>query len=208
MGSGDQLTNAAIPLIVVVSGPSGVGKDTLLERMEELHSSLNFHFVVTATTRDPRSGERDGVNHHFLDREQFQDLIREDALLEWAEVYDNYYGVPKAQVEDALAVGKHVFVRVDIQGAARIRTLVPEALFVMVLPPDLETLRRRLVARGENTLESIERRLSAAESEMAQASQFDVQLVNHDGRLDEIVDELVEIIERESRRVPARRMDI
>ena len=131
-----QQSNAAIPLIVVVSGPSGVGKDTLLERMEELHSSLNFHFVVTATTRDPRSGERDGVNHHFLDREQFQDLIRDDALLEWAEVYDNYYGVPKAQVADALAAGKHVFVRVDVQGAARIRTLVPEALFVMVLPPD------------------------------------------------------------------------
>ena len=135
-------------------------------------------------------------------------MIRNDELLEWAEVYENYYGVPKAQVSDALAEGKHVLVRVDVQGAARIRTLVPEALFIFVLPPDKDTLRRRLIDRGENSAESIERRLEAADGEIDQAPQFDEQLVNHDGRLDEIVEELVEIIERESRRGPPRKMDL
>ncbi len=208
MSGGDQKNDAVNPLIIVVSGPSGVGKDMLLERMEELHSGLNFHFVVTATTREPRSGEADGVNHHFLSRDQFQNMIRNDELLEWAEVYENYYGVPKAQVSDALAEGKHVLVRVDVQGAARIRTLVPEALFIFVLPPDKDTLRRRLIDRGENSAESIERRLEAADGDIDQAAQFDEQLVNHDGRLDEIVVELVEIIERESRRDVPRRMDL
>ncbi len=208
MSGGDRQMDAASPLIVVVSGPSGVGKDTLLERMEELHSGLNFHFVVTATTRAPRAGEADGVNHYFLSRDQFQDMIRNDELLEWAEVYGNSYGVPKAQASDALAAGKHVLCRVDVQGAARIRTLVPEALFVFVLPPDKDALRRRLIERGPNPEDSIEQRLKAADGEIAQASQFDEQLINHDDRLDEIVEELVGIIERESRRDPPRRMEL
>ena len=208
MSGDDQQNDAANPLMVVVSGPSGVGKDTLLERMEELHSGLNFHFVVTATTREPRADEADGVNHHFLNRDQFQDMIRNDELLEWAEVYGNYYGVPKAQVTDALAAGKHVLCRVDVQGAARIRTLEPEALFVFVLPPDKDALRRRLMERGQDSEESIERRLKAAQGEIEQASRFDEQLINHDGRLDDIVEELVEIIETESRRDPPRKMDL
>lgn len=208
MSSGDRQPGAATPLIVVVSGPSGVGKDTLLERMEELHSGLNFHFVVTATTREPRSGETDGVNHHFLNRDQFHNMIVNDELLEWAEVYDNYYGVPRTQVAEALAAGRHVLLRVDVQGAARIRTLVPEALFIFIMPPDKDALRRRLIARGQNTDESIEQRLKSAKGEIEQAQQFDKQLVNHDDRLDEIVEELVEIIESESRRDPPRRMDI
>lgn len=208
MSGVNRKTDAANPLIVVVSGPSGVGKDTLLERMEELHSGLDFHFVVTATTRAPRAGEADGVNHHFLNRDQFQDMIRNDQLLEWAEVYDNYYGVPKAQVTGALGQGKHVLLRVDVQGAARIRTLVPEALFVFVLPPDKDALRRRLIARGQNSEESIEQRLKAAKGEIEQAPLFDEQLVNHDDRLDEIVEELVEIIETESRREPPRKMEL
>lgn len=208
MSSGDRQPSAATPLIVVVSGPSGVGKDTLLERMEELHSGLNFHFVVTATTREPRSGEADGVNHHFLNRDQFHNMIVNDELLEWAEVYDNYYGVPRTQVAEALAAGRHVLLRVDVQGAARIRTLVPEALFIFIMPPDKDALRRRLIARGQNTDESIEQRLKSAKGEIDQAQQFDKQLVNHDDRLDEIVEELVEIIESESRRDPPRRMDI
>ncbi len=207
MSGGDRQIDAANPLIVVVSGPSGVGKDTLLERMEELHSGLNFHFVVTATTRDPRPGEADGVNHHFLSRDQFQDMIRNDELLEWAEVYGNYYGVPVAQVTDALSAGKHVLCRVDVQGAARIRTLVPEALFVFVLPPDKDALRRRLIERGQDSEESIDRRLKSAKGEIEQASQFDEQLINYDDRLDEIVEELVVIIERESRREPPRKME-
>ncbi len=197
-----------IPLIVVVSGPSGVGKDTLLERMEETHSDLNFYFVVTATTRLPREGEQDGINHLFLSRTQFEILLEDNQLLEHAEVYGNYYGVPKRQVARSLNEGKHVILRVDYQGAERIRTMVPEALFVFVMPPDKETLRTRLVARGQDTLESIEQRMASADHEMEVGMTFNYQIVNHDGKLDELVEELVQIIESESRRDPPRRMNL
>jgi guanylate kinase len=196
------------PLIVVVSGPSGVGKDTLLERLEALRPDLNLHFVVTATTRDPREGERDGINHLFLSRDQFRMLIEDGQLLEWAEVYGNYYGVPKMQVARSLREGKHVLCRVDVQGAERIRSIVPEALFLFVLPPDKDTLRQRLIQRGQDSPESIARRLEAADREMEIGKSFDYQIVNYDDRLDDLVEQVVGIIESESRRVPPRRMTL
>ncbi len=196
------------PLIVVVSGPSGVGKDTLLERMEETHSDLNFHFVVTATTRLPREGERDGINHLFLSRTQFEMLLEDNQLLEHAEIYGNYYGVPRRQVARSLEEGKHVILRVDYQGAERIRAIVPEALFVFVMPPDKETLRTRLIARGQDTPKSIERRMASADHEMEVGMTFDYQITNRDGQLDELVEELVQIIETESRRDPPRQMGL
>jgi guanylate kinase len=201
-------TSGPIPLIVVVSGPSGVGKDTLLERMEETHSDLNFHFVVTATTRLPREGERDGINHLFLSRIQFEMLLEDGQLLEHAEVYGNYYGVPRRQVVRSLEEGKHVILRVDYQGAERIRLMVPEALFVFVMPPDKETLQTRLIARGQDTPESIGRRMASADHEMEVGMTFDYQITNHDGQLDELVEELVGIIETESRRDPPRQLGL
>ena len=194
------------PLVVVVSGPSGVGKDTLIERMGEL--GHDHHFTVTATTRTPRPGEREGVHHHFVGEEEFKSMIGRGELLEWARVYGNYYGVPRQQVRDALARGWHVIVRVDVQGAARLRSLIPEALFLFVLPPSMEALRGHLITRGVNSNEDMENRLAAAVEEMKQAELFDYQLVNEEGKLNATAARVKAIIERESRRDPPRRVTI
>jgi guanylate kinase len=197
-----------VPLLVVVSGPSGVGKDTMLDRLAQLDHDLPVHFVVTATTRPPRPGERNGVNHHFLDRASFERMIERGDLLEYANVYGNYYGVPKSQVREALAKGRHVLLRVDVQGAERLRNVTPGAVFVFVLPPSIETLEARLRARGKDTPESIRTRLAAARAEMGQSDRFDYRIVNGDGSLDEAVRQLIEIIRRESSRVPPRRVSV
>ncbi|MBI4306556.1 MAG: guanylate kinase [Chloroflexi bacterium] len=192
------------PLLVVVSGPSGVGKDTLLERLAARNHGMQFHFVVTATTRTPRPGELWGVNHHFVDRRGFERMIAAGELLEWAEVYGNYYGVPKGQVRQALNARKHVLCRVDVQGARRLRAVTPDAVFVFVLPPTLKALEMRLRARGKDSQESIQTRLAAAASEIEEARLFDYRIVNREGALDGAVLELIDIIHRESTRTPPR----
>lgn len=194
------------PLIVVISGPSGVGKDTIIERMAELGHT--FHFTITATTRKPRPNEVDGVNHHFLTQERFITLIDSDELLEWAIVYGNYYGVPKQQVRDALDAGSHVIVRVDVQGALRIKEIVPDALLLFVNAPNNKVLRDRLVRRGVNTEEDMRLRLAAAESESEKAFIFDFQIVNHENQLDDAVAEITAIVKSEARRYPPRVMNI
>ncbi|MCY4475554.1 MAG: guanylate kinase [Chloroflexi bacterium] len=194
------------PLVVVISGPSGVGKDVIIEGMAG--RGLNYHFTVTATTRDPRPGEREGINHHFLDIEEFQRRIETDELLEWARVFGNYYGVPKQQVRDAIAAGDHVIIRVDVQGALRIKEIAPEALMIFVHPPDMAVLQRRIERRGLNSQSEIETRLAAAEDEIATSPIFDYQVVNHEGQLEAAVNEVTDIVHRESRRVPPRKVKI
>ena len=193
-------------MIVVLSGPSGVGKDAMLERMAELN--YPYHFVITATTRKPRPGEVDGVNHYFVDRARFQELIDADELLEHAEVYGNMYGVPKQQVRDALTAGRHVMIRVDVQGASRIRQLVSDALLIFVMPPTLESLQARLEARGVDALDAITVRRSKAMDEMKDASWFDFTVVNHDDKLDKAVQEVIGVIDSESERDPPRVFDL
>ncbi|MDG0865875.1 guanylate kinase [Candidatus Lucifugimonas marina] len=195
------------PLVVVISGPSGVGKDVMIDRMIE-SGQLGFHFTVTATTRDPRPGEKNGINHHFVSVDDFVNLIAADELLEWAQVYDNYYGVPKKQVRDALASGKHVIMRVDVQGAKRLSEIIPEALLIFIIPPSLEVLRKHLEGRGVNTEEEMTKRLAAATEEISQASLFDFTVTNEEDQLDETVKNVVEIIESESMRIPPRRVSI
>lgn len=197
-----------VPVLVVVSGPSGVGKDTLIDRLRDLDHALDCHFVVTATTRPPRSGEREGINHHFVDRREFERMIQNDELLEWASVYGNYYGVPRSQVRGALEAGKHVLLRVDVQGAARLRLVAPDAIFVFVMPPSIDSLRSRLQIRGKDSSESIATRLAAAEQEIARAESFDYRIVNRDGSLDEAARELVDLIHRESARTPPRTVNV
>ena len=204
MTDGDALpeSDEFNPLVVVISGPSGVGKDVLIEGMA--NRGLNCHFTVTATTRDPRPNEQEGVNHHFLSVAEFQRTIEEDELLEWARVYGNYYGVPKQQVRDALSHRKHVIIRVDVQGALRIKELAPEALMIFVHPPDMDVLRRRLERRGVNSDTDIDARLTSAANEIDQSTAFDYQVVNHEGKLEAAVDEVIETIHKEARRTPPR----
>ena len=194
------------PLVVVISGPSGVGKDVLIEGMSG--RGLNYHFTVTATTRSARPGEREGINHHFLSVDEFRHAIADEELLEWALVYGNYYGVPKQQVRDALAQGEHVIIRVDLQGAFRIKELAPEALMIFIHPPNMRVLQERIERRGVNSAADIATRLESAEEEIRQSKSFDRQVVNHEGMLDAAVDEVIDIIHEESHRVPPRIVNI
>ena len=196
------------PLLVVISGPSGAGKDSLLSRLAAAAQPDKYHFLVTATTRPARIGEIDGINHHFVSRKRFQQMINRDELIEWATIYGNLYGTPKQQVHDALSKRMHVLARVDVQGAARLRSLVPEAIFVFVMPPSKQVLRERLISRGLDSRESIERRLAAAEKEIDEARKFDFQLINRTDELDETVAKLIQIIERESKRYPSRKIHL
>ena len=173
------------PLLVVLSGPSGVGKDAVLERMRRLGSP--YHFAVTATTRPMREGEREGEPYHFVPRPEFERMIAHGELLEWAEVYGNLYGVPRAQVERALSEGRDVLVKVDVQGAMTIRGLVPDALLVFLAPPSMDELTRRLTSRGTEAEEAMKRRLREAEAEMEAAELFDHVVVNRRGRLNDAV---------------------
>lgn len=195
------------PIVVVISGPSGVGKDVMIDRMIE-SDRIGFHFTVTATTRDPRPGEKDGINHHFVTVDDFVNLIANDDLLEWAQVYGNYYGVPKKQVRDALTAGNHVILRVDVQGAKRLSEIIPEALLIFIIPPSLDVLKSHLEERGVDLEVDMTKRLVAANEEISQARLFDFTVTNVEGRLDDTVNQVVEIIESESQRIPPRRVSI
>ena len=195
------------PIVVVISGPSGVGKDVMIDRMIE-SDRIGFHFTVTATTRDPRPGEKDGINHHFVTVDDFVNLIANDDLLEWAQVYGNYYGVPKKQVRDALSSGNHVILRVDVQGAKRLSEIIPEALLIFIIPPSLDVLKSHLEKRGVDLEVDMTKRLVAANEEISQARLFDFTVTNVEGRLDDTVNQVVEIIESESQRIPPRRVSI
>lgn len=193
------------PLVVVISGPSGAGKDSLIRRMKEL--KVPFHFVVTATSRPPRPDEVDGVDYHFLSREQFEAGIRAGEFLEYAIVYGDYKGIPRWEIENALASGKDVILRVDVQGAATLRRLIPNAIFIFVIPASREELIGRLRARGTETTESIARRLQAVEEELKHWAEFDYVVVNRDQRLDEAVNDILAIIRAEHCRVHPRQAD-
>jgi guanylate kinase len=184
-----------VPLLVVISGPSGVGKDAVLERMKA--SNVPYHFAVTATARPKRENEVDGVDYIFVEGDEFQSMIRNDELLEWAEVYGNPYGVPKSPVRDALARGQDVILKIDVQGADNIRRLVPGAVYVFLAPPDMSELEHRLTRRRTESTETLKVRLATAAKELEEAAKFDYVVVNRTGRLDKAVEEINTIIRRE-----------
>ena len=190
------------PLLIVISGPAGVGKDSVIQRLKERGCAL--HFVVTATDRAPRPGEVHGVDYFFLPTAEFLRMKREQELLEHAVVYGQHKGVPKQQIREALASGKDVIMRVDVQGAATIRRLVPEALLIFLVATSERELEERLRARGDDTPEQLEKRLAAARAEMAQLPEFDYVVVNRDDELDGAVDDVIAIIRAEHCRVPPR----
>ncbi len=191
----DSTSEQSTTLLVVISGPSGVGKDAVLERMKRLPRP--WHFIVTATTRPKRSGERDGVDYIFLTEQAFEALLTRDGFLEHARVYGRYYGGPRAQVEEALASSKDVLVKTDVQGARTIRSKIPGAVLVFLAPPDMQELDRRLRERKSETPEDLERRIRTATSEMACTPEFDYVVVNHTGQLEQAATEIEGIMARE-----------
>lgn len=192
------------PLLIVISGPSGVGKDTVIQRMKE--RQLPFHFVVTATTRPPRPNEVNGVDYIFVSHNEFAEMIEQGELLESAIVYNDYKGIPKAQVRQALASGKDVIMRVDVQGAATIRKLCPEALLIFLTIQDEEEIIRRLKERKTETREGLNLRIATARQELKRLDEFDYVVVNREFQLDETVDIIMAIIQAEHHRVKPRKV--
>ncbi|HID88095.1 MAG TPA: guanylate kinase [Anaerolineae bacterium] len=197
----EEFVSRWYPLLIVISGPAGAGKDSLVRRMKEL--GCPFHFVVTATDRPPRPGEVHGVDYFFIPTEEFLRMKREGELLEHAVVYGQHKGVPKQQVREAMAAGKDVVMRVDVQGAATIRQIAPEAVLIF-LTASMAELEARLRRRGTDSPEQIALRLSKAREEMTQIGMFDYMVVNREGELDRAVRQVVAIIEAEHCRVHPR----
>jgi guanylate kinase len=191
------------PMLVVVSGPSGVGKSTIVAQLARRHPQVVP--IVTATTRERRDGEMPGVHYHFLSREDFVALRDAGGLLEWAEVHGNLYGTPIDQVRGILAAGRDAILTIDPQGARQVRATVPDALLVFVKPPSMEDLTQRLRKRGSESAESLARRRRDAEHWMADTDDYDHVVVNETGHPEEAAEQIWGIIQAEARREPPRR---
>jgi guanylate kinase len=187
-----RITIMSRGLLFVVSGPSGCGKGTILA---EILKQGNIYYSVSATTRQPRVGEIDGINYLFLAKDKFEELIKDDGMLEYAIYCDNYYGTPRKQVEDNLNEGKDVILEIEVQGAMKIREKCPDAVFVFILPPSIKELRRRLCKRGTEDEETVDKRINQAQNEIRQADKYDYILIN--GDLDKAVYDLKSIINAE-----------
>ncbi len=196
------LTVSVRPLLIVISGPSGVGKDALLNRMKQLKSPLEY--IVTVTTRPRRRTEIEGTDYHFVTRPEFESMIANGELLEWANVYGNWYGVPKVAVREALELGRDVMVKVDIQGAVSIKRIAPQAVFIFLIPPSLEELVFRLKQRHTESPDNLALRIAKATDEMKAAPRFDYVVVNERDKLDCAVDKIKAIITAEKCRLSPR----
>ena len=190
------------PLLIVISGPSGVGKDSVLEEMKL--RGLPFHFVITATTRPPRPEEEDGVDYFFLSQDEFARMIDEGELLEYAVVYQDYKGIPKSQVRKALASGKNVIMRIDVQGAETVRSLAKDALLIFLTPQNEDELVKRLQKRNTEDNESLKLRIATTRQEYKKIDLFDYIVVNKDEQLSVTVDMIEAIIKAEQQRVHQR----
>jgi guanylate kinase len=177
---------------VVFSGPSGVGKDTVLQKMRDL--GLPMHYAITATTRPRRPGEIDGFHYYFLSEQEFLRKKEQDELLECARVYGHWYGPPKEPIREALARGQDVMLKIDVQGARSVREQAPDALFLFLAPPSLQWLRHHLRARKTETPEKLRERERAAMAELAAANEFDHIIVNQDNDVAEVVREITHIL--------------
>lgn len=187
------------PRVFVISGPSGVGKDSIIEHLRPRFNDI--HFAVTATTRPRRPGEIDGIHYYFLDEETFTKRLEQDEFLESATVYGLRYGVPKWPIRAALEQGKDVVIKVDVQGAATIRQLIPAATFIFIAPESLTSLLQRLRQRKTDDPDTLMRRFNTASRELSAAPSFDYVVFNRDHQLQEAIDELSAIITAERARI-------
>jgi len=180
-------------ILIVVSAPAGCGKDTLLE--QALKQNSNLYYSVSATSRDMRPGETDGVSYHFRTREQFEKMIENGELLEYTEYVGNYYGTPKKAVTDMLEAGKDVILKIEIEGAANVRKIFPECTLVFILPPSFSELDRRLHKRGTETDEIIKQRLETARKELKFAENYDYLITN--AALEDAVEDFLAVVRAE-----------
>jgi guanylate kinase len=199
-------------ILAIISGPSGVGKDTIIDEMQRREAEEGRtgerHYVVTVTTRAPREGEVDGVDYHFVTREEFLRIRANRGFLEANEVHGNWYGSPRDQVREALAAGRDVILKIDVQGAQVVKEQVSEALLIFVIPPSLETLFQRLRARATETADELELRQRNAAIELARQDDYDHVVVNETGQVRQTAERIDEIIAEEHRRYPGRRVRI
>lgn len=183
-------------LLILISGPSGTGKGTVCDLLRQKHPEISYS--ISATTRQPRPGEQDGVNYYFYTKEKFREMIDQGQLLEWAEVYGNFYGTPKQKVLDRLDAGEDILLEIDTQGALNVMKAMPEGLFIFLLPPSLEELAARLKGRGTETEESLHRRLGAAVDEIKLATKYRYVVVND--KVEDAEETIANIIEAEHHR--------
>lgn len=194
------------PLLIVISGPSGVGKDSVLMRMREL--GFPFHFVVNMNSRPPRPGEIDGIDYHFVSKDRFEEMIAAEEMLEWAAVYGQYKGVPKFEIRNAIASGRDVIMRVNVAGAMTIKRLVPAAVLVYIAPASLDELRHRLRLRHTESDAERELRLAEYANEQEQIQHFDYVVINHENQLDATAAAIRAIIVSEKHRVFPRYLSL
>ncbi len=194
------------PLVIVISGPSGVGKDATIARIKE--TGIKFHYVVTATTRARRPRETDGIDYYFLTHENFIEKVNKEEFLEYAEVYGNYYGVLKKEVSQALQKGEDVILKVDVQGAATLKKKMPEAVFIFLLPPSVEDLSERLRNRNADTQTAVRLRIDKAEQELKCLAVFDYGVVNHTDALEKTANAVKAIVTAEKCRIKPRIVEI
>jgi guanylate kinase len=189
-------------MLVIISGPSGVGKDTIIEALQRRGHLPAYHYVVTCTTRAPRGNEIDGVSYNFVTVPEFLALRDAGELLEANEVHGNWYGTPRAGVRDALARRQHAILKIDVQGAEAVKREVPGALLIFVLPPSMETLVEHLKARRTESAEQLEIRQRNAALELARKDDYDYVVVNQENRIDATAENIEQIITQEERREP------
>ena len=196
--------------LVIISGPSGVGKDTIIDalRARDPETGGDYQYIVTCTTRGPRPGEVPGVSYQFLSRKAFRELLDAGELLEANEVHGNWYGTPRRDVADALAEGRDVILKIDVQGAKVVKERVPEALLIFIVPPSLEALFQRLRSRATETADELELRQRNAAIELARQGDYDQVVVNETGEVDRTAAEIQAIVAQEKRRSADRRIRI
>jgi guanylate kinase len=194
------------PLLIVLSGPSGAGKDAILSQMKK--AGYPVEFITTVTTRPQRANEKNNVDYHFVSTERFQRMIKDKELLEWAKVYGNWYGVLKEPVKQALEQGQDIIVKVDIQGATTIKKILPQAVFIFLVPPSMEELITRLKDRHTESPFDLDLRLKTAEEEMKQLPQFDYVVVSEQDEIELAVSAIEAIITAEKHRVTPREISL